>query len=236
MSEGTPSYAGGVADRTSGIRRVIDWVIAVLLVIFGLLMAAGGALVAIAIPGRQEIEDELQAENIDWNEVNQDVDFVEITESGVVDAIADGGLWLAIGILLAGLAMLVGGLILAWKRYGYDQQLDTPVPAGFWSNALVGAVLTTVLPIDPFSALAGGGVAGFLHLEDAGTGAFVGAVSGALAMVPLVIVALFGSIGLMLTEFAVIGVLVIVGTIFLVLLYAGLSAVGGFLGAVIRQR
>lgn len=109
----------------------------------------------------------------------------------------------------------------------------------FYLHAVVGAAITVVTSIVPFSPLFGGAVAGYLH--DAGTsrGARVGLVSGVIASLPLagvffllLSVMAFGSI----TTGEVAGpafVVTLIGAIFLfVALYTvGLSAAGGYLGA-----
>jgi hypothetical protein len=58
---------------------------------------------------------------------------------------------------------------------------DTPASDGRLTNALIGAVVTVVLPFVPFSPLLGGAVAGYLQERD---GFRVGAPSGAIAAVP----------------------------------------------------
>lgn len=109
----------------------------------------------------------------------------------------------------------------------------------FYLHAVLGAAITVVTSIVPFSPLLGGAVAGYLH--DAGTsrGTRVGLVSGAIASIPLagvffllLSVMAFGSI----TTGEVAGpafVVMLIGAIFLfVALYTvGLSAAGGYLGA-----
>jgi|APHM01.1.fsa_nt_gi hypothetical protein len=61
-----------------------------------------------------------------------------------------------------------------------------------WMNALIGAAVTVVTSFTGVSPVIGGAVAGYLNRVD---GATVGALSGALAAVPLVLlVFLFGSV------------------------------------------
>ncbi|MFW6448077.1 MAG: DUF5518 domain-containing protein [Halobacteriota archaeon] len=105
-------------------------------------------------------------------------------------------------------------------------------------NALVGAAVTVVLaPVVPFSALVGGGVTGYLSPED---GLAVGALSGLIAIVPLLLVfGLVGTIGLGVGLFApfVAGLtllVLLIGLVFLLGTVVVLSAVGGLLGAYVR--
>lgn len=61
-----------------------------------------------------------------------------------------------------------------------------------WINAIVGAIITLGLSFTGFSLLLGGGVAGYLQVEPPGRGAKVGAISGAIATIPLFLVVLIG--------------------------------------------
>jgi len=110
------------------------------------------------------------------------------------------------------------------------------------ANALVGAVVTTVTaPIVPGAPLVGGLAAGYLQRGDRMDGVRVGALSGGLAVLPLVFLAvafggllvglvgagppgagLLGGLGVV-----VLSLLVVVGLAYLVVL----GAVGGWVGA-----
>lgn len=110
------------------------------------------------------------------------------------------------------------------------------------ANALVGAVVTVVTaPIVPGAPLVGGLAAGYLQRGDRTDGLRVGALSGGLAFLPLVFLAVaFGGLlvglvgagppgagllgGLGVT---VLSLLVVVGLAYL----AVLGAVGGWIGA-----
>lgn len=111
-------------------------------------------------------------------------------------------------------------------------------------NALVGAVVSVVLSFLPFSPLVGGAVAGYLERGDDETGLKVGALSGAIAAIPILLI--FGIIFGGLTVAALFegepaggalftGILLVV--VLLVLLFVvGVSAVGGLVGAVLYRR
>jgi hypothetical protein len=110
-------------------------------------------------------------------------------------------------------------------------------------NAVIGAVVTVVLAFTAVSPVIGGAVAGYLQQEPPKRGARVGAISGVIASIPyLLVLALavavffgtsttggFGVPGAI--ELAIILLLIVpLG----VLWNAGLSAVGGYVGAYIR--
>jgi hypothetical protein len=59
-------------------------------------------------------------------------------------------------------------------------------------NAVLGAVVTVLLSFVGFSALLGGAVAGYLQRETRRDGAKVGALSGAFATVPFLLVVVVG--------------------------------------------
>jgi hypothetical protein len=114
---------------------------------------------------------------------------------------------------------------------------------GFWVSALLGAVVSVVTSFVPFSPVIGGGVAGYLHAGSREDGLRVGAASGAIAAIPVVLVValVFGGFGLFtIVENAFgaavffVGLLLVVALL-VVTLSAGLSAVGGYLGVYVRE-
>lgn len=105
-------------------------------------------------------------------------------------------------------------------------------------NAVIGAVVTVVLSFTVFSPILGGGVAGYLQRGERGDGIRIGALSGALAAIPAVLLfVVFGSFvftGSMMGPG--IGVprgtafVFVFGGIYVLLWTIGLSALGGYLG------
>lgn len=109
----------------------------------------------------------------------------------------------------------------------------------FYLHALLGGVITVVTSMIPFSPLIGGGAAGYLHNRGTGRGMRVGAVSGAIAALPLAAIFLFmftiisfgtisaGEIAGPLFVIILIGAVLLFAALYMV----GLSALGGYLGA-----
>jgi uncharacterized membrane protein (GlpM family) len=116
-------------------------------------------------------------------------------------------------------------------------------------NAVIGAAASFVLSgIVPFSPLFGGGIAGYLQGGDRSEGLRVGAISGAIAVVPAILIGLFvftvvlsvfvGGAAYGAEGFGVFGLfsgvsLVLFG-VFFVAYFVALSAVGGWLGNYVK--
>jgi hypothetical protein len=109
-------------------------------------------------------------------------------------------------------------------------------------NAVIGAAVTVVLSFTGFSPLLGGGVAGYLQRGDRMEGARVGAISGALASIPfvLLLVFVFGFFGVFLAGGAPaeagFGLVIVLVVFVLALVWnIGLGAAGGYLGVYVLQ-
>lgn len=97
-------------------------------------------------------------------------------------------------------------------------------------NALIGAAVSVVLSVVPFSPVLGGGAAGYLEGRD---GVRVGAISGAIAALPLILVfAMFLSVFMFVPEGGVtgVGVLLAVLTVVAMVYSVALSVLGGMAG------
>lgn len=107
-----------------------------------------------------------------------------------------------------------------------------------YMNAAIGAVVTVVLSFTGFSPLLGGAVAGYLQRGERSDGLRVGAISGAIAAVPfLVLFVLFGGFiftGTMMGPGTgaprAMVLLLVVGVVFALVWSVALSAAGGYLG------
>ena len=104
-------------------------------------------------------------------------------------------------------------------------------------NAAIGAVVTILLSFTGFSALLGGGLTGYLQAVPPKRGARIGAISGGIAVIPILLLLVLGFL-LYLGQPSALGIpgameLVIILIMFPVLFawIIGLSAVGGYAGA-----
>lgn len=102
-----------------------------------------------------------------------------------------------------------------------------------WIHAIIGGVITIVLSFTAFSPILGGGVAGYLQNESPKRGAKIGALSGLIAVIPLVFIVLFGLLFVM--SIPRVFLLVLLGIPIVALWVVGLSAVGGYLGAYLQN-
>lgn len=112
-------------------------------------------------------------------------------------------------------------------------------------NALLGAVATAVLSgFVPLAPVLGGAIAGYLEGGNRDDGLRVGALSGVLPLllaIPIAVVGLFVFGGAFLGVQVPMSVsllalvLIVVGLLFGVLYFVGLSAAGGWLGNYVRH-
>ena len=111
-----------------------------------------------------------------------------------------------------------------------------------WINALIGAAVTIGLSFTGFSPIIGGGVAGYLQAQSPKQGAKVGALSGVIAMIPLLGLVVIGFsmfTAIPMTGHGLAGgveliVLVLMLVPFALVWFIGLSAAGGYLGGYVQ--
>ena len=109
-------------------------------------------------------------------------------------------------------------------------------------NAAIGAAVTVALSFTGLSAVLGGGIAGYLQHVSPRRGARTGAVSGGLAVVPIVLVLALGFVLAVLQPSAVgvtapleLAIILLVLFPLLIAWIVELSAVGGYVGASLRS-
>lgn len=226
MSNASEQSPGGFGDRTTPSRRVIDWILAVLLIFLGLgITGIGGLLVSIT---DREWFEELVAEGT----IESDI----ITEAELVDAMVAFSWWGGMGIVLAGVVMVLGGIAFGVARRRIDRMDEGAETPTFVANALIGAAITVLVSFIPLSGLLGGGVAGYLETADSWNGALVGATAALVLAVPVAVAAVVLSIGLIIEDLVILALGLLLGLMFTVAFSMGISAIGGAIGSYLHKR
>ena len=169
--------------------------------------------------------------------VNQnDLQVADLSRTELVDMIVSVGQWVGIGLVaVGGLFVVVGfGVVLAHRR---ARRQGRPTPR--WVLGVVGATVGTVLSFVPLSPILGGATASYLDPDRNRGGLGTGAVAGAVAALPTVILTIAAGIGLFegLAQAEAMAVLPLVGLIALATAayFVGLHALGGVIGGWIRD-
>jgi hypothetical protein len=182
------------SQHTSNARplpEILDWLVAGVLVLGGIAVtAAGSAVLAVVDHGGLAAE---------MSEGRITVLTAERTLSDAeASALATDLLnWTGIGLVVTGVAVLAVGVL-----YGVGSYRAHNREGGFTARehgrrvAVVGAVATALLSFLPLSPVFGGGVAAHLDLPDADRSVRIGALAGALAAVPAVVILAFVTVGL----------------------------------------
>lgn len=106
---------------------------------------------------------------------------------------------------------------------------------GTFVNALLGGIAGVVLSFVPLSPVLGGAIAGYLEGGTSNDGMKVGAIAGAIMLLPLVFFGLFFLVILGLGQAPIgFGVFALVLLLFGALYTVGLSALGGWLGIYVK--
>jgi hypothetical protein len=213
---------------------VLDWILGGLVALGGLLFALAGGLVY-SLADREQIEalvapDDVQIEGMTKPE------FVDLTVAVLP--------WVAAGLVVTGLAMLVLGVAyVVHRRRVHRREAAGESVSHYPAHALVGAAVSTVTSFIPFSPLVGGGVAGYLERGDSTRTASVGAASGAVMSAPFFLPALFVAAGVA-AGFGAIGevgggvaaAIVVVGALASLAFTVILGAIGGWIGGKLAER
>lgn len=100
-------------------------------------------------------------------------------------------------------------------------------------NALIGATVTVVTAFfAPLSPVLGGAIAGYLEGANADTGIWVGALSGVIALIPLLVIVPFALFVFVFEPIVAVSVLFLLAIVvgFLAVYTVGFGAIGGVLG------
>lgn len=225
MSE-TPTTGGdpsGVDDRP--IPEFVDWIVAGLLALVGLATAVGGVGILSDVD-RSEIREAVAEEQPETD---------ALTGPEIVDVLHSLATWTGVGLVVTGVLLIGAGVgyVLLRRQMAAGERTGTVA-----ANAVLGAAVTAVLSFVPLSQIAGGFVAGYLEQEGSRRPVVTGALSGVLSLVAVLVPATFAVGGAVsglydvgeggLATFVVGAFLV--GAAIVLVIVAGLGALGGFLG------
>jgi MFS family permease len=221
---------------TEPYRRVIDWVVAGLLVLAGLLAGAVGALVT-ALANR----DDIAAAVADGT-----LQSTELTDAELVDVTYAFLWWGGVGLAVAGLLLVLAGLgFLAFRRRQARRRRESgEAGPDALTDAIVGAAVTALTAFVPFSPVLGGGLAAYIHRGNRRAGAKVGGLSGLVASVPVVVLFVFLTVGFGLAAAdlglgllaVAVGAALVAGLVGTVVYMVVLGAVGGYLGVALTEK
>lgn len=239
----TPEPSSGDAESSAADSRqlpeFVDWIAATIIAIAGLALTVGGSALTFVT------DRELLEEGVESGQITVVVFQRDLTEAEMLEFTIEVITWTGIGLLVTGIALVVFAIgYVAVRHRAYRRTTAGESAGSYRAHAVLGAVATTLLSFIPFSPVLGGGVAGYLEHHVTGRSVSVGALSGVLAMLPVLVILVFVTGGLFAGFSAIqesgMG-LVTTATMLLVLLFVAafggaLGALGGFVGGHIADR
>jgi hypothetical protein len=200
---------------------LLDWLVAGLFVLEGLVAAAAGVAMT------QVVDHEFAREVV--ADMEQPSTFV--SEPVLVDVIYNVFFWGGVGIAVVGVGYIVAGV--AFRRYRTCARAshEAGQPASRRHAVVLGGSLAVVAEsFIPFAQVGGGAVAGYLRAGQDATVA--GTLAGVVAGVPIVVLAAFPAFGAALAGAPVVGVLLVVAAVFGLAISAAMGAVGGLVAEI----
>lgn len=229
----TASDSGVGPNSTPHIPGYVDWIVALVIAIGGLGLTIGGTVLVFVL------DRDLLAKGVESGQITVGIVERDLTRAEMLEFSLEVVNWTGIGLLLTGLGLVAFavGYAVVRKRARTNAGADD-YPGTFRSYAVTGATASAVLSFIPFSAIVGGGLAGYFGRRDTGHSTSVGALAGLLYTIPGLVIVLFVALGLFFGLSAVaeagLGLVVIAMMVFLMLVIAaygvGIGALGGFIG------
>lgn len=213
---------------TPEMRRTVDWVLSLSLMLVGLGGVVLGAFLT-TLADRETIR-ELVQDDVIQSDVLSNEDLVDATIAVLV--------WGGIGVAVTGVVILLGGVAVAVYRRRTDSRAkDDHEPApSMAANALLGAVIAVVASFVPFSPVLGGAAAGYLEQADGWTGVRAGILTGLFLAAPSAIFLGVLALGLVVEGLAFIALMVGIGILFSIAISVAMTAVGGYAGGYLVQK
>ncbi|WP_121822631.1 hypothetical protein [Halostella salina] len=220
-SEPRESGTGSSPDRT------LDWVVSVLLVLQGLLLAVVGvSLYQFASPARsREIVAEIEVQP------------TVVDEAVLVDVVTQLTTWAGVGTAAAGVLLLVLGAAFPHYRTRLRRRTGEPSPPVDDLTAFaVGAAASGVTGSVPLGPAAVGGVLGYYRDGDRADGLRLGLLAGLGVAAPAVVLVAFPIAATATGSAAPVAAVLAVAAFVSALYAVAVSALGGVFGAVIADR
>lgn len=239
MATTTTTDTSGHQPPHGPLPKFVDWAVAVVIALGGMLWLIGGSALMFLV------DRAMLAEGIEGGTVTVTALSTDLTEAEMVEVTSDVVSWTGTGLLLIGLGMMLFAIGYAVRRHRtHRRDRADGDNSSFGAFAVLGAVVSTVLSFLPFSTALGGALAGYLESAESERSVSAGALSGLLAILPFVGLALFTSGGLLTGLLGVTrqGLPIFVGMIVLLSLAvgtaisAGLGAIGGYAGGRFAER
>jgi len=223
----------GHPTANGGLPEIVDWVAGALVALAGLLFLAGGSALLTVV------DRDTLAEGIESGTVTVTVFDTELTRAESLDVVEAVVSWTGAGLVVTGLAMVLFGVgyLFVRRRARRRARPDDPLTS-YGAHAVLGALAAAVLSFLPFSPAFGGALAGYLERGESDRTVSVGALSGLLAVLPVLVLLLFvlvglatgmrgiGQGGLAVTS----GAVLVFAAVFAAVISSGLGALGGYLG------
>lgn len=232
----TESGESGDTNRSEVGPRLpesVEWIVGAVIALAGAALTVGGSTLAFVV------DSDLLEAGVESGQVTVVIVERELTEAEMLEVTLEVVTWTGWGLLVTGIGLVLFAVGYVFARHrAYRDTPDTESVGSFRSYAVLGAVVTGLLSFLPFSPVIGGGVAGYLERYGTGRTVSVGALSGLLAMVPVLLLLVFVTIGLYAglaaVQYPSMGIVVVATMLFAFLFTAavgaGLGALGGFAG------
>lgn len=201
---------------------LLDWLVAGLFVLEGLVAAAVGVMVT------QSVDREFARQIV--ADMEQPSTFV--SEAILADTIYNLVFWGGVGAVVLGVLYAVAGGAFRRYRSRVRASHEPGQPASTRHAVVLGGSLAVIgEPVIPFVQLGGGAVAG--HLRAGENATVAGALAGVVAGVPAVLFAVFPAVGAVLAGAPTIGVLLVVAALVGAAVSAVMGVVGGFVAGIL---
>ena len=239
MTDSADSEETGSRKVGPKLPEFVEWIAATVIALAGVALTIGGSALTF-VADRDMIEEGVQSGQISVVIFERD-----LTEAEMLEFTVEVVTWTGWGLLVTGVGLVLFAIGYVIVRHrAYRQTQDTESAGSYRSSAVLGAIVTGILSFLPFSPVIGGGAAGYLERYGTGRAVSVGAFSGFLAMVPVLVILVFVTFGLYAglatVQYSGLGIVTAAAMLFALLFTAaygaGLGALGGFAGGRIAER